>query len=269
MPTGGRRAGDPSLAAAIGGIEHPNPGCRRGRTDRRPDFRPFRSRSVCIRPGWQRRRSRSRPPPDRLRRLQWAPPEMRFGPISRSPIRGPRSAGCGDWRPTPAEQRSSTTDCNDRVAQRLLKVSSAGSSDAAVGAHITVDEQVSESIDMRSATRTMLPKSYAQTSLDRRHDAGAAADRSRRSAADRVAGGAPTGRVDQGGPREVAARNGEALMRRRSVTVHRETASAPPAGADIAGRRNRCQSRRSIAVVGGWANDGHVGDEVRAVVTWR
>ena len=40
-------------------------------------------------------------------------------------------------------------------------------------------------------------------------------------------------------------------MRRRSVTVHRETASAPPAGADIAGRRNRCQGRRSTAAMGG------------------
>ena len=58
-------------------------------------------------------------------------------------------------------------------------------------------------------------------------------------------------------------------MRRRSVTVHRETASAPPAGADIAGRMHRCHSRRSIAVTCGWANDGHVDDEVRAVVTWR
>jgi hypothetical protein len=115
----------------------------------------------------------------------------------------------------------------------------------------------------------MLPKSYAQTSLDRRCDAGVAADRSRRSAADRVAGGAPTGRVDQGGPREVAARNGEALMRRRSVTVNREPASASPAGADIAGRIHRCQSKRPIAVDGGWADDGHVGDEFQAVVTWR
>jgi len=85
--------------------------------------------------------------------------------------------------------------------------------------------------------------------------------------ADRVAGGAPIGRVDQGGPREVTARNGEALMRRRSVTVHRET--APAAAVGTAGRTNRCQSRRSIAANRGWANDVHVGDELQAVVTWR
>jgi len=76
-------------------------------------------------------------------------------------------------------------------------------------------------------------------------------------------------RVDQGGPREVAARNGEALMRRRDVTVQRETASAPAPGADIAGRINLCQNQRPIAVDGGRANDGHVGDEFQAVVTWR
>ncbi len=58
-------------------------------------------------------------------------------------------------------------------------------------------------------------------------------------------------------------------MRRRSVTVHRETASAPRAGADLAGRINQWRSKRPIAVDGGWANDGHVGDECQAVVTWR
>ena len=58
-------------------------------------------------------------------------------------------------------------------------------------------------------------------------------------------------------------------MRRRSVTVHREGASAPPVGADIVDLMNRCQSRQPIAVHGGWANDGHVGNEFRAVVTWR
>jgi len=68
-------------------------------------------------------------------------------------------------------------------------------------------------------------------------------------------------------PREVAARNGEALMRRHSVTVHCETASAARAGA--AGRINRYRSKRLIALDGGWANDGHVGDEFQAVVTWR
>lgn len=184
-------------------------------------------------------------------------------------------------------------------------MSSDRSSDGAIGEHITVDEQVSESIDRRPAARTMLPKSYAQTSLDRRRDGGVTADRSRRSAADRVAGGAPTGRVDQGGPREVAARNGEALMRRRSVTTHRAIAHPPldspersrrgpsapvnaggaarasrfavtPSASDtrsvhaaIAGRTYRCEGRRPVAVDGSRGYDGHVGDELQAVVTWR
>jgi hypothetical protein len=115
----------------------------------------------------------------------------------------------------------------------------------------------------------MLPKSYAQTSLD----GDTMPVRPRTGRADQPPtgwpGGAPTGRGDQGGPREIAARNGEALMRRRSVTVHREAVSALRAGADIAGRMNRRRSKRPTAVVGGWTNDGHVDDEFRTVVTWR
>jgi hypothetical protein len=111
----------------------------------------------------------------------------------------------------------------------------------------------------------MLPKSYAQTSLDRRRDAGVTADRSRRSAADRVAGGAPTGRVDQGGSARSCRTNGEALMRRRSVTVHREIARPPFAGSG----RCRRGPRRPVTVDGGWGYDGHVGDELQAVFTWR
>jgi hypothetical protein len=87
-------------------------------------------------------------------------------------------------------------------------VSNAGSSDTAIGQHITVDEQVPESIDRQTVAGTMLPKSYAQTSLGRRLSVGVAAIRLHSATTDRVAGGAPTRRVDQGGPRDVAAETG-------------------------------------------------------------
>lgn len=151
----------------------------------------------------------------------------------------------------------------------------------------------------------MLPKSYAQTSLDRRRDSGTAADWPHRAATDRVVGGAATGRVDQGGPREVAAGNGEALMRRRSATADRGTVSAPlvvsapallgesapaarrsvsvvlrPGGmpssldgrapsAGLVGRQRRREDKRLVAGAGIESHDSFADDESQAVVTWR
>lgn len=94
-------------------------------------------------------------------------------------------------------------------------------------------------------------------------------------------------------------------MRRRSVAIHGETAFPPLAGrgrgqrgpsapvdaggvtgaprfaltpstsdrhsacADIAGRTYRYEGRQPVAVDGGRGYDGHVGDELQAVFTWR